>query len=49
MTQALEMMLVMLRVAKVYQIISQRKAKTIKTLRDLVLLKRGLKEKKAKD
>lgn len=39
MTQALEMMLVILRVAKVYQMIEQQKAKSVKTMRDLILMR----------
>lgn len=48
MTQALEMMLVLLRVAKVYQAINQKKLKTIKTMRDLVSNRKVLTGKKLK-
>jgi len=48
MTQALEVMLIMLRVAKVYQVFNNEKVKAINRFRDVLLLRKGLKKKKSK-
>lgn len=45
MTQALEMMIMMLRVAKVYQSMNQKKLKTLRTMHDWLIYRRAFKEK----